>query len=466
MCRNMKHDTGNMWKNETLENIMRKTILIIDDKIQLCETLARTFDHLGYQTFSATTGQEALRIFSTHQMHAILLDIMLGEENGIDVLRQLLALRHDIPVIMITGYASVDTAVQSLKLGAFDYVKKPLDLEQLVKIVENAVKLSTLKEENQQLKDHLIELVPQIITQHPKMGEVCRNAKKLASTDLPVLITGENGTGKEIMADFLHLNSSRNSRKMLKINCASFPETLLDNELFGHEKGAYTGATSTFKGVFERADKSSLFLDEIGDMPLSIQAKILRALQNHEIRRLGGNATITIDVRFIAATNKDVHKLIQDERFREDLYYRLNAAVIHLPPLRERKDDIPLLANHFLAEYSRTHSSRLKLISNAVQERLFQYHWPGNIRELKNVINYAAAVSSEEIIELDDLPPTFPISPQASNPGNIRDEMEKNLIIKMLEKTNYNKKKTAEILNMSRKTLYNRLRKYGIPTPK
>ncbi len=455
---------------ETHSHNMKKTILIVDDKVKLCETLAQTFDQFGYQTFYATNKKDALRLFSQHQIHGVLLDIMLGEENGIDVLKELLLFRNNVPVIMITGYASVETAVQSLKLGAFDYVKKPLDLEQLVKVVENAIQISTLSEENQQLKNHLIEeLLPQIITQNARMLEVCDNAKKLAATDLPILISGENGTGKEIMADFVHMHSPRNSRRMLKINCASFPETLLDNELFGHEKGAYTGANTVFKGVFERANKSSLFLDEIGDMPLAIQAKILRTLQNHEIRRLGGTTTIMVDVRFVAATNKDLTKLIRAEKFREDLLYRLNTAIIYIPPLRERKDDIPLLAEYFLSEYARMNSTHLKSINDAVQERFFQYHWPGNVRELKNVINYAAAISSKEYIDLDNLPLDFPITLQQNAPeapGNIREEMEKNLIIKMLQKTDYNKKKTAEILNMSRKTLYSRLRKYGISTPK
>jgi DNA-binding NtrC family response regulator len=301
------------------------------------------------------------------------------------------------------------------------------------------------------------------------MHEICDHAKKLAATDLPVLITGENGTGKEIMADFIHRHSSRHARKMLKINCAAFPESLLDNELFGHEKGAYTGANVLFKGVFEQAHESSLFLDEIGDMPLAIQAKILRTLQNHEIRRLGGAAMITIDVRFITATNKDLGKLIREKAFREDLLYRLNTAVIHLPPLRERTDDIPLLAEYFLTEYARTNAAPLKRLSQAVEERFARYSWPGNIRQLKNVLNYAAAISARESLEDDDLPPTFLAASQQHSPdssGNIREEMEKNLILTMLQKTDYNKKKTAEMLNMSRKTLYSRLKKYGISLPK
>lgn len=447
---------------------MKKTLLIIDDNVKLCKTLAQTFEHLGYLALYATNGEEAIEHISRQPIHVALLDIMLGEEDGLDVLPRLRRASKELPVIMMTGYASIETAVQSIKFGAFDYVKKPLDFEHLVKVVENAIQMSNLSEENEHLKIQLLDYVsPRIITRSPRMLEVCEKARKLAVTDLPVLILGENGTGKEVIADFLHIHSPRNARKMLKVNCAAFPETLLDNELFGHEKGAYTGANALFKGVFERADGSSLFLDEIGDMPLTIQAKILRTLQNHEIRRLGGNSTITIDVRFIAATNKEVTRLIDDERFRQDLYYRLNTAVLRLLPLRERKEDIPLLVEHFLKEYARANAAPIKQISAVAQERLFQYQWPGNVRELKNVINYAAAISGNTEIDIEDLPPEFPHAPaqNASGSENIREEMERNLIVKMLQKTEYNKKKTAEMLNMSRKTLYSRLKKYDITTP-
>ncbi len=362
---------------------MRKTLLIVDDNVTLCDTLAQTFGQLGYQAFSATNGDEAVTQCSTHAVRVVLLDIMLGEENGIDVLKRLLQLRPDLPIIMITGYASIETAVQSIKIGAFDYVKKPLDFEQLLKVVENAFKESSPGQTAQSFH-HISspKLSPSIITQHPRMLEVCEKAKRLAATDLPVLIQGENGTGKEVIADFIHSSSPRHPRKMLKVNCSAFPETLLDNELFGHEQGAYTGANTQFKGVFERADCSSLFLDEIGDMPLTIQAKILRTLQNKEIRRLGGNETVTINVRFIAATNKNVKKLISAERFREDLYYRLNTAVLKLPPLRERKDDIPLLVDHFLQEYCRNHNTCVDHVSERALSHFQQYHWPGNVREI------------------------------------------------------------------------------------
>lgn len=445
---------------------MQKNILIIDDKERLCQSLAKNFDQRGYHTFYATNSRQGLELFSTQPIHVVLLDIMLGEENGIEILKKLFALNANVPVVMITGYGSIDSAVQSIKLGAFDYVTKPLDFEKLFRIIDNAAKISNLTEENRHLKKQLIEFTPNIVTQNARMLELCEKAQKLAATDLPILITGENGTGKEVLADFIHLNSARSSRKMLKINCAAFPESLLDNELFGHEKGAYTGADTVFKGVFERADQSSLFLDEIGDMPLTIQAKILRTLQNQEIRRLGGQHTITVNVRFIAATNKEVQELIKEKTFRKDLYYRLNTAILHIPPLRERKEDLPLLVAHFLTEYAQANATTVKTVNDSVLERLLDYDWPGNVRELKNTLNYAAAISSSSALESGDLPPNFSQVEPPRTGENIREDMEKNLILQTLQKTGYNKKKAAEVLNMSRKTLYNKLEKYAINTPK
>jgi DNA-binding NtrC family response regulator len=283
--------------------------------------------------------------------------------------------------------------------------------------------------------------------------------EKLAVTDLPILIGGESGTGKEVFADYIHAASSRSAKPMVKVNCVALPESLLDNELFGHEKGAYTGADSAFKGLFETADGSSLFLDEIGDMPLGIQAKILRTLQNNEIRRLGGSATIKVDVRFIAATNKDLVDLTRKNLFREDLYYRLNAAVLSVPPLRERKRDIPLLVEHFLADRA---VDRRKELAPEVAARFQAYDWPGNVRELKNVVNYATAMSSNERIEMEDLPVHFLGDGYAAGPTDIRQEMERDLIVRTLQSTKYNRSRTADILNMSRKTLYSKMTKYGL----
>ncbi|MBT4288285.1 MAG: sigma-54-dependent Fis family transcriptional regulator [Deltaproteobacteria bacterium] len=445
---------------------MKGNILIIDDKEKLCQSLTTNFNQRGFWCCFATNRKEAFNLLEKNRFHVVLLDIMLGQEDGMEVLGELIKLKRNISIIMITGYGSIATAVKAIKLGAFDYITKPLEFEKLLVIIENAVKMSTLSTENHHLKKRLVEVSPQFFTQNRTLQELCEKAKKLGATDLPVLVTGENGTGKELIADLVHLSSQRHMRKMLKINCAAFPESLLDNELFGHEKGAYTGADSEYKGVFERANRSSLFLDEIGDMPLTIQAKILRTLQNSEVRRLGGDRQIKLDVRFIAATNKDLKTLISLELFREDLFYRLNVAMLYLLPLRDRKEDIPLLVEHFLQEYTLANSVGVIKVDNTVMESLLSHYWPGNVRELKNTINYAVAISSGNRIGLQDLPPSFTLDKQQETSGNIREEMDRNLIIKMLQKANYNKKKAAELLNMSRKTLYNKLDKYGISLQK
>jgi DNA-binding NtrC family response regulator len=449
------------------ERGMETRILIVDDKEKLCSSLARNFEHLGYRAETATCGREALGSFAAKGADVVLLDVMLGEESGIDVLGRILEADRSVPVIMITAYASVETAVQALKLGAFDYVKKPLDFDELLKTVEKAREFSRLREENSNLRSRLRELSATIVTKDQRMLALARQVEKLSSTDLPVLICGESGTGKEVFADYLHAASARSARPMVKINCVAFPESLLDNELFGHEKGAYTGADSAFKGLFEKADGSSLFLDEIGDMPFSIQAKILRALQNSEIRRLGGNATIKVDVRFIAATNKDLPALIGEGAFREDLYYRLNAAVLSVPPLRERKDDIPVLVGHFLSADSlggrgSPGGRGRKELSPEAMARLLEYGWPGNVRELKNVVSYAAAMSSGDRIGVEDLPVPFLHVPRGAGEGGIREDMEREMIVKILQSTKYNRSRAAEILNMSRKTLYSKMAKYGL----
>jgi two-component system response regulator AtoC len=444
------------------ETPMKRTILIIDDKEKLCKSLAMNFTDIGYTALFATSGARALELFSRTRMDAVLLDIMMGEESGIDTLKKLLAVSPETPVIMITAYASIDTAVLSMKLGAFDYVKKPLDFEELSKTVEKACEFSRLRKENTALRTRLKELSATIVTRDARMQELCRKVERLAATTLPVLLCGESGTGKEILADFIHAGSARSTRPMLKINCVAFPETLLDNELFGHEKGAYTGAEAAFKGVFEKASGSSLFLDEIGDMPYGIQAKILRVLQNNEIRRLGGSETIRVDVRFIAATNKDLGDLIGKGLFREDLYYRLNAAVLFIPPLRERRDDIPILVEHFLSELRASELAPLKEVTPEVLARFLDYDWPGNVRELRNALNYAAAMSSRDRIGMEDLPAVFLEEGRGENGRTIREDMERNLIMRTLQSTQYNRSRTAEILSMSRKTLYNKMQRYGL----
>lgn len=442
---------------------MKGTLLIVDDNRKVYESLARNFQHFAYTTHYASNSEEAVRTLLSTRVDAVLLDIMLGRESGVDTLRSIEESAPSIPVIMITGYASIESAIETMKLGAFDYVKKPLDFEHLLKVVQNAVEISRLKEENDQLKERLLDLSPKLAMRSTQMTEVVQTAAKLAKVDLPVLIAGENGTGKEIVADYIHSHSSRAGNRMVKVNCAAFPESLLDNELFGHEKGAYTGADTAFQGVFERANGSSLFLDEIGDMPLTIQAKILRTLQNHEIRRLGGQHTLNVDVRFVAATNKDPVSLVAEGRFREDLFYRLNTAVLEVPPLRERKEDLPALVEAFLKEFAVNNDTPLKKMDEQSLQRLLAHDWPGNVRELKNCVSYAAAISPSSVIHVSDLPPAlFRGDPEKKNGDNVRHRMERNLIVQTLEQTGQNKKRTAELLQMSRKTLYAKLKKYGL----
>lgn len=417
---------------------------------------------MGYRSHWACESAEAFTILKAHAVSAVLLDIVLGKENGMEVLQRLTAFDKNLPVIMITGYGSIETAVKAVKAGAVDYVQKPLIFNDLLKVVENAVKLADLTRENRQLKCRLFEFSDRIITQNRQMIDLCHKAKRLAATDMPVLIYGENGTGKELLAHFIHTHSNRNAKGLSCINCAAFPESLLDNELFGHEKGAYTGADCAFAGIFEKAHGGTLLLDEIGDMASSTQAKILRTLQSNEIRRIGGGKNIHIDVRFIASTNKNLRKLIDEGKFREDLFYRINAATLVIPPLRERPDDIPVLVDYFLKLYSKGNSKKVNRISDSVLNCFCNYQWPGNIRELKNTINYAATLANSNSIGIDDLPVSFYKDGKGQEEVNIREETEKMMILKMLKQTDYNKKKAAKLLKISRKTLYNKLKKYDI----
>jgi DNA-binding NtrC family response regulator len=443
---------------------MSREILIVDDKIRVCESLGQNFEQLGYTCKYATNGSEAISKFLNDALSTVILDVKLGDENGIDILKSLVGLNSNVPVIMITAFATIETAVESIKIGAYDYLQKPINFDRLVKVVENAIRLKELQEENLKFRNMLSDFSSRLITKNNAMLELCRKAKQLAATDLPILIYGESGTGKELLADFIHAYSVQPCNPIVKINCSAFAESLLDNELFGHDRGAYTGADATFKGVFERADGGTLFLDEIGDMPPSIQSKILRTLQDKEIRRLGGKNDIKVNVRFIAATNKNIDDLMRENSFREDLFYRLNAATLSVPPLRERKNDIPLLVSHFLQEFQPGNSHEPKVVSDRVMQVLLDYDWPGNIRELKNTLHYAAAIALDECIAISDLPPGFIEQQPLETTENIREKMEKELILSTLRKSGNNKKRTAELLKISRKTLYNKLEKYEIST--
>lgn len=438
------------------------TVLTVDDNKKLTHLIQKNVGRHGYDVIAAHTIEEAVTVIESSSIDAVLLDLMLAEQDGLDGLGRFLGINNTIPIIILTGFATIESAVKAIKLGAYDYLQKPVEFNKLLTTIEKAIEYASLKYENKKLRSHILKTNGFFQTTSKKMLDVIEKAKSFAVTDLPVLITGESGTGKELLAEFIHENSPRSINKMIKVNSSSFPEGLLTNELFGHEKNSFTGAGALYKGVFEQATKSTLFLDEIGDMPLEVQAKILRTLQNNEIRRIGGTATISIDVRFITATNKVIPNLISENKFRDDLYFRINTAVLNLPPLRERKEDIPLLAEYFIFMNRSKPKTTEKELSMEVLGFFLEYSWPGNIRELKNVIDYVMAVSKSAVINPHNLPPYLfsetnpPIELKESSSG----EQEK--IEQILNETKYNKKKAAELLGISRKTLYNKLNKYGI----
>jgi DNA-binding NtrC family response regulator len=396
----------------------------------------------------------------------VILDLQLKDENGIEVLKQILALKAETEVIMLTGYGTIETAVEAIKLGAFDFIQKPAQIGKLVQLVQHAIQINALPKAGSDVVSASAGSLSTIITQNADMLELLERASQVAPSDLPVLICGESGTGKELLANFIHIHSARAQSPYQKINCAAFPEQLLDNELFGHERGAFTGADSEFEGLFERSNEGSLFLDEVGDMPLALQAKILRVIQNQEIRRLGGKKTITVNVRFIAATNKDLHSLMHAKQFRQDLYYRLSPATFYIPALRERRDDILLLADHFLQQFASGSDNIVKKLCENVTSVLVTYDWPGNIRELKNTLHYAATVCPQDRIGVEHLPPNFFQKRDVGIQRGVREDVEKSLILKTLKEVYYNKSKAAEILNMSRSTLYAKMQKYGIAIQK
>lgn len=436
---------------------MAKSVLIIDDNEKLCKILCKNFEENSFRTYYALDTAAALRILDSSPIDVVLLDIRLGNENGISSLQKIREKHLYIPVIMITAYGTIETAVKCLKIGAADYVQKPINFSALFCLVKKTIQNSkgTLKESKS--TEHST-----IVTQSNKMFAILEKARRLASTDFPILILGESGTGKELLADFIHENSPNSQKTITRINCSAFPESLLENELFGHDKGAFTNAHDTFQGVFEQADKGTLFLDEIGDMALTTQSKILRTMQNGEVRRLGGKSIIKVNVRMLTATNRNLEEMIENGSFRADLFYRLNTATITLPPLRERKEDILLLSNYILKNDIEAKGINVKDFSGEVMDLFLDYDWPGNIRELRNTIMYSAAITESDTITLKDLPASFIQAKDNFPSSDCIQEHERKIIEHTLAKTGYNKKQTAELLNISRRTLYNKIEKYNI----
>ena len=453
-------------------------ILIIDDEAFICENVQRILSGEGFQVCTAQTGQEARDIVASEQIDLALLDLNLGTENGIDVLKALKELDPELLVIIITGYGSVESAVESLQLGAFHYMKKPFKADALRLIVKLALKTQTLKREVRKLRQGNASLLGSspIIGKSEAFNEVVAQVREIARIPSTVLITGESGTGKELVARAIHDLSDRKDAPFIAINCASIPATLLESELFGHEKGSFTGASVRKKGLFEEAHHGTIFLDEIGEMDMAMQAKLLRVLQERSIRRVGAVKDVTIDVRVIAATNRDLLQRIAEKSFREDLFYRLNVFPIHIPPLRERTADIAPLAAYFLDGFSRAFSRQFRDISPEAEQLMAQYAWPGNVRELRNVIERICIMRTGPTLLPEHLPLEIRSGEHAESDPNATaievpegvgleeaiNSIEKTLIRQALQKTGGNVLQTATILRIPRGTLRYKMDKYGL----
>ena len=446
---------------------MTPRILVIDDEERMCWALDRALSGEGYQVVTATRGLQGIALAQETEPSMVILDLKMPDMDGIEVLKEIKKINPSIPVIMITAHGTIDTAIVAMKIGATDYIAKPFKLEEIKVQIKQALHLSNLENQVSFLRQELGKNYGKHVGQSEAIKEVALLIRQVAKTDTTVLITGESGTGKEVSAVEIHKASNRVDKPFVAVNCAALPEQLLESELFGHEKGAYTGATSKKKGRFEIADKGTIFLDEIGEMPISMQAKLLRVLQERCFERVGGTETIHVDVRVIATTNVNLALAISNGTFREDLYYRLNVMRIIMPPLRSRKEDIPLLVNHFLEKFDPSHT---KKISPAAIKVLTRYSWPGNIRELQNSIERALIVCQGSEIQPVHLPKELLKSSEETTPPVINlteggfslEEMEKHLIINALEKHNYNQTKVAKYLGISRPTLLYRLKKYGL----
>jgi len=447
----------------------KKKILIVDDDAAFRLTLNATLARAGYDIFEAGDGADAVEMVKDAVFDLVLLDLRMKTMPGEEALQQMKTISPALPVIIMTAYATVKTAVATLKQGAFEYLIKPLDMDELLVVVEKALRFYQLESENQALKSRVDEQFDfdNIIGRCKKMRDVLEVLTLAAPSDATILILGESGTGKELIANAIHENSFRKGGPFVKVNCAALAENLLESELFGHERGAFTGASSQRKGRFELAHRGTIFLDEIGDMSLSTQAKILRVLQEREFERLGGGKTLQVDVRIVAATNCNLKAAIKDGGFREDLYFRLSVVTVELPPLRERREDIPALAEHFLRKYAEKNQRLVKGFAPKTLDIFLRYDWPGNIRELENTIERSVILCREEYVQPSCLPAQFQTllgeesaAESGVRPGYSIREVEKELILKTLEQTGGNRTRTAEILGITRRALQYKLKEY------
>jgi DNA-binding NtrC family response regulator len=442
-------------------NANKGKLLIVDDELSVRDSLGKWFREEGYEVGTAEDANEALTRLAEGRWDLALVDIKMRGTDGIELQRRMREIDAELIVIIMTGYASVETAVAALKNGAYDYVTKPLDPDEMAHQVQKALAHRQVQQENVRLRETVAAVThpPDLVGQSKAMHKVFNAVETVAPTDATVLITGESGTGKELVARAIHSGSPRRFHPLVAIHCGALTESLLESELFGHEKGAFTGAQYRKKGKFEIAEGGTVFLDEIGDITLKTQTDLLRVLQEREIVRVGGNQPIHVDFRCVAATNKDLEKLIDEGKFRPDLFYRLNVFRVEIPPLRERKDDIPLLVDHFVHKFSQAMNKRITRVAPSAMYQLQQCPWPGNVRELENAVERAMVVAQEPELRDQD----FILKPRNNNgtEGKTLEEIEKTHILRVLEECGGNQTRAAEVLDIDRVTLHNKLKKYG-----
>jgi DNA-binding NtrC family response regulator len=438
---------------------VKQRVLVIDDEIRMCESLCEILESEGLEALHSTEPLRALKILAENMVDLIFLDIKMPGMSGIHLLKSMKAMAPAIPIIIITGYPSIDNIVQSMKLGASNVFSKPPNIETLIREVKIILDSRVKKQQSERARPG------RIITRDHRLLKILSAMEKFAVTDAPVLITGESGTGKELLASAFHDVSRRRDNRFVKVNCAALPETLLESELFGHEKGAFTDAVSTRKGKFEMADRGTIFFDEIGDMSLNSQAKILRVLQEREFERVGGSEAIQTDFRLVAATNKKLPDLIAAGSFREDLYYRISVVSVDIPPLRERDDDILLLSSYFIEHFNEVYAKQIRDLAPDVKKLFIHHRWPGNVRELKNCIERAVIFCESETVTLEDLPSQYAGFSGGFAPGdydNARDNLDREIIVDALIKSQGKKAKAAELLKIDRRTLYNHMKRVGL----
>jgi two-component system nitrogen regulation response regulator NtrX len=449
---------------------MKDRVLVIDDEDGVRKAIKWHLEYAGYEFYEASDGPEGLKMLSDIQPDVVFLDIKMPGMDGMEVLKEIFERTRDIQIVMISGHGTVQTAVESLKIGAFDYIEKPLDKEKILVVTRNAVEQKHLREQNTELKK-LVEQDYRIVGESQALREVLSQVKKIAPTDTTILIRGESGTGKELIAREIHRISKRADKRFIQVNCAAIPEELIESELFGHEKGSFTGAVNRQLGKFQQADGGTIFLDEIGDMSLKTQAKVLRVLQDGELEMIGTHKPVKVDVRVISATNKDLEKAIESNHFREDLYFRLNVIPIYLPPLRERKDDIEPLVRYFADKFLTKNNFKPLDFSPEAMNILINYSWRGNIRELQNTVERIIVLNhGKKTLETSDLPKDLLNSKDTAPESNesldslkdFKESSEKNFILQKLRENGWNVSKTAEAIGTPRSNLYKKLEQYNI----